>query len=80
MAGTFRNPIDYSVGASFSKVGFNGFVIPHPKVHNMDTKFRRFSKEEMFKINFAPQNVMLNQAQWDSIIRGDESQNTVESS
>ena len=27
----------------------------------MDTKFRRFSQEEMFKINFAPQNVMLNQ-------------------
>merc|ERR1712208_103023 len=61
MARTFRNPIDHSVGASFSKVGFNSFVIPHPKVHNMDTKFRRFSKEEMFKINFAPQNVMLNQ-------------------
>merc|ERR1712208_153191 len=57
----FRNPIDYSVGASFSKVGFNGFVIPHPKVDNMDTKFRRFSKEEMFKLNFAPQNIMLNQ-------------------
>merc|ERR1712105_516074 len=27
----------------------------------MDTKFRSFSKEEMFKLNFAPQNIMLNQ-------------------
>merc|ERR1712082_365680 len=61
MSGVLRNPIDYSVRGSFSKVGFNGFVIPHAKIDNMDTKFRSFSKEEVFKLNFTPQNIMLNQ-------------------
>merc|ERR1712236_148503 len=35
--------------------------IPHAKIDNMHTKFRSFSKEEMFKLNFAPHNIMLNQ-------------------
>merc|ERR1711936_425463 len=42
-------------------MGFNGFVIPHAKIDNMDIKFRSVLKEEVFKLNFAPQNIMLNQ-------------------
>ena len=34
MAGSFRNPIGYSIGAKFSQVSFNGFVISHAKIDN----------------------------------------------
>ena len=61
LAGVFRKPINIALGAKFSKVGFNGFVIPHNKIDKRDTEFKNFSKQEIFKLNFSPQNVMLNQ-------------------
>ena len=42
-------------------MGFNGFVIPHNKIDKWDTQFKNFSKQELAKLNFSPQNVMLNQ-------------------
>ena len=54
LAGVFRSPIEHSLGAHFSKVGVNGFVCPHSQVDNTDTKFRHFSKREVFDLNFSP--------------------------
>ena len=60
LAGVFRKPISVN-SVKFSKAGFNGFFIPHNKVDKWDTQFKNFSKQELAKLNFFPQNVILNQ-------------------
>ena len=59
-AGVFLSPIIPSENSTFySQVGNNGFACPHPKLPDNDTKFKHFSKEQVFQNDYFPQNVKL---------------------